>query len=251
VEAQHIHHPNRRERCSEQIGPLRHAGANQQATIAATLDCQSRAFGVLLFDQPLGSGNKIIEDILLFEFGSCPVPLLSILPPTAQICHRQDASHFHPCQPADRKLRGQRNVEAAVSIQQNWILAIFLQALLMGQEHGKTRAIFAIQKNLFGNIFARIEWDLAAPKLLTVTRRQVESVDAGGDGKTGKGIEGFQIGPLAAKSRCRTDPRQLKLRDERTLQRINDNLRLRVLQVAGQKHISHQADRAHDIFGLG
>ena len=89
-------------------GPLRHDRADQQSAVAAALDGQFVGPGVFVFDQPLGGGDEIVEDVLLLQFRAGLVPCLAIFAAAAQIRLGIDAAHLHPRHTADRKRRRQR-----------------------------------------------------------------------------------------------------------------------------------------------
>ena len=72
VEAQHVHHADGRQAGAEQVGPLRHARADEQAAVAAALDGQLVGLRVLVGDQPLGRGDEVVEDVLLLQLACRP-----------------------------------------------------------------------------------------------------------------------------------------------------------------------------------
>lgn len=91
MKSQHIHHTNGGQAGSIEIGALSHACTHEKSTVAASLNSKLRAHGVLVRNQPLGCGNKVIEDVLFFELCTGLVPLLTILAPAPQIWDRKDA----------------------------------------------------------------------------------------------------------------------------------------------------------------
>ena len=72
----------------------------------------------LLGDEPLGGRNEIIKDVLLLELRARLVPGLAVLAAAAEVRLGIDAAHLHPCQPAHRKHRQERDIETAIAVKQ-------------------------------------------------------------------------------------------------------------------------------------
>ena len=96
VVAQHVDNRHPAQHRSEQVRALHHAGGHQQPAVAAALYSQFQCAGVFVFNQPLGRGDKIIEDILLILQHPGPVPLFAILVAASQAGHSQHTTLFHP-----------------------------------------------------------------------------------------------------------------------------------------------------------
>src|SRR5262249_10565811 len=81
LEAEHVHDADRRQAGAEQVRPLRHDRADQQAAVAAALDGQLVGARVALLDEVLRRGDEVVEDVLLLQLGARLVPLPAVPPP--------------------------------------------------------------------------------------------------------------------------------------------------------------------------
>ena len=82
--AQHVHHANLWDGYAEEVGALRHAGTYQQSAVRTAHDGYLVVGGVFLADEPLGSPDEVVEDVLLLHLRTCQMPLLTILATAAQ-----------------------------------------------------------------------------------------------------------------------------------------------------------------------
>ena len=64
MKAQHIHDANAGQGGGEELWPLGHAGAYQQSSVGATTDGELGRGCVLVGDEPLGSSDEVVEDVL-------------------------------------------------------------------------------------------------------------------------------------------------------------------------------------------
>ncbi len=64
VEAEHVHDAHGGEAGPIEFGALGHAGADEQAAIAAALDGEFLGAGVVIRDEPFGGGDEVIKNIL-------------------------------------------------------------------------------------------------------------------------------------------------------------------------------------------
>ena len=85
AEAQHVHDADLRDGDPEELGTLVHDGAHQQTAVRASLNRQPGRRSVLLFDEPLGGGDEVVEDVLLLELHPLLVPLLTVFATTSDI----------------------------------------------------------------------------------------------------------------------------------------------------------------------
>ena len=120
----------------------------KQAAVGAALHRQLGRLGVAFLAQPLGDGDAIVEDVLLFELGAGPVPFLAVLAAAAEAGLHIHAAHLEPQQPADRERRRQRDVEPAVAVEQRRVVAVALQALLGRDEHRHLGPVLARDERL-------------------------------------------------------------------------------------------------------
>ena len=81
---------------SEQIGPLRHRRAHQQAAVGASTNGEAIGRGVVVVDEIFGGREKVVEDVLLLLEHGRLVPRLSVLVAAAQIGQREESALLHP-----------------------------------------------------------------------------------------------------------------------------------------------------------
>ena len=127
--AQHVHHADGRKRHGKEVGPLHHAGADEQAAVRTAGDRQLMRSGVFLVDQVFGGRDKVVEHVLLSGKHTRPVPPFPELAAAAQVRHRINAALLHQQHRQRRETRRQIDVETAVSVQVNGILSVPFQAL--------------------------------------------------------------------------------------------------------------------------
>jgi hypothetical protein len=65
VVAPHVQQRHLADHGAEQLGPLQHHRAHQQAAVAAALDAQVRGLVTPLRDQVLGHGREVVVALLL------------------------------------------------------------------------------------------------------------------------------------------------------------------------------------------
>ena len=68
--AQHVHDTHLGDGDTEQVGTLRHAGSDEQSAIGTADDGEAVLGGVALADEPLGSGDEVVEHVLLLHLGA-------------------------------------------------------------------------------------------------------------------------------------------------------------------------------------
>ena len=92
----------------EELGALRDRGADEEAAVRAAADGRGARGDVhLSFDEVLGRGDEVVEDVLLLEEHPGLVPLLAVLAAAAQVRDRVDAAALEP--------REERRAEARAS----------------------------------------------------------------------------------------------------------------------------------------
>ena len=132
VEAQHVHDADGRQARAEQVRPLRHARADQQAAVAAALDRQlARAACTCSSISHSAAAMKSSKTFCFCSFVPAWCHSSPYSPPPRRFADRVDAAHLQPRQPADREARRQRDVEAAVAVEQRRVVAVELEALLV------------------------------------------------------------------------------------------------------------------------
>ena len=94
VEAEHVHDADGGQGGAEEVGALGHAGADEQAAVAAAADGELGALVYLFGDQPLGGGDEVVEDVLLVQLGAGLVPVLAVLAAAAEVGARRRRRPF-------------------------------------------------------------------------------------------------------------------------------------------------------------
>ena len=251
VVAQHIHHAHGGNRRAEQLGSLGHRRADQQAAVAAAPDSQPVRGCVTVVDQPLGRGQEIVEDVLLVRLHPGLVPAASVLAAPAQIRHGVQSAALHPDQIADRKTRGQRNVEPAVAVQNGLPTARRTRAAAVRQEHRYSRAVPALEKHLLRYVIRRIERQLRAAEHGTLARRHFVPEDRDRRGKAGEPVERLSVRLPPAKPAGRTDAGQRDFAQPAAVQLEHLDPRRSVLQVGHKKAVPDDARAADHLLRLG
>src|SRR6185295_14207708 len=118
-----------------------------------------------------------VEDVLLLELGSSEVPVLAVFAAAPEVRDREQAPSLHPDQVADVEVRRDRDVEAAVAVEEDGRAAVLLPALPAGQEHRHLRAVLARVEDLAGFVGVGIETELGLAEDRARSRAEVVAVD--------------------------------------------------------------------------
>src|SRR5207245_11571729 len=81
---------------AEEVRPLGHGSANEQAAVAAARDGQLRNVCVLVGGEVFRCRDEIVENSLFFFEHSCAVPFLAKFPAAAQIGFRKNSAMLDP-----------------------------------------------------------------------------------------------------------------------------------------------------------
>src|SRR5690606_10014560 len=128
------HHSNRREARSKEIRSLCFAGTDQQPPVASPLNRQFFRLCVLVSDEPFRSGNEVIKNVLLVQFGPGEMPLFAVFPTSSQVRQDKYPPHFHPRQPADGEGRSHGDRKPTIAVQQRRTVSIERNPLLVRDE---------------------------------------------------------------------------------------------------------------------
>ncbi len=102
--AHHVEQRRRADDGAEEVGPLGHRRADEQAAVGAAADGQlARACVQPSADEPLGRGVEVVEDVLLVAEHAVAVPLLALLAAAAQVGDRVDAAGLDPGEDGGRE----------------------------------------------------------------------------------------------------------------------------------------------------
>ena len=202
VVAQHVHHSHLWHCGTPQVGTLVHDGSHEQTAVAATVASNLALAGIALSDEPLGSGDEVVEDVLLRHLGARLVPLFAILATATQVGVGTDASLVNHGKWCARIAEAwvHRHVEAAISVEEHWSLAVLLHALLVDEEHGNLSAVLAGVEHLLGDVVLGIERHLGLEERSGLASAGVVAVDGAGEGVGGEVVEHLAALVLAAEA---------------------------------------------------
>ena len=155
--AEHIHHTYLRDRYTEQVGTLCHAGTYQQTTVGTSYNGDFIFIRIFLVDQIFGSRDEIIEYVLFLHFSSGYVPVFTVFTTTAQVYLCVDTPIFEEWNAHGAEARVEADAEATVSVEEYRVFAVFLQIFLISKEHRNFYAVFAGEEYLFGHKIVRVE----------------------------------------------------------------------------------------------
>ena len=79
VIAQHVEHAHTRQRHLEEIWALCRHRPDQETTVGSAAHRKSLFTRVALVDEKFGCGDKVVEDVLLLQFGADNVPCFAVL----------------------------------------------------------------------------------------------------------------------------------------------------------------------------
>ena len=171
--AQHVHHAYGRQCYRVQVGPLGHAGSDEQAAVRSAGDRQLLLRRVFVVDQVLGRRDEVVEYVLLVGEHAGPVPFLAVFAATSKVHHGIDSALFHQQHAQRREAGRQADVESAVAVQVSRIVAVELHILAVYQKHRDGRAVLAVEKDLFGCEPVRIELQIGSFEHARLARSDV------------------------------------------------------------------------------
>src|SRR5262245_57573395 len=90
---------------AKKVRALGQGGPDQEAPVAPTFNRQSRRARIAAIDEELGTGQKVIEDILLASQVSATMPVFSVLAAAAQVGNGDHASPIEPDTAGDTEAR--------------------------------------------------------------------------------------------------------------------------------------------------
>ena len=254
--AKHVEHANLGNAHLEEVGTLSHTSSHEQSTIASALDGEIVLGGVLLVDEILGSRDEIVKHVLLLQLCACHVPILAILTATTQHSMHVDAATLHERNHVGEVEGIVGDVEAAVAVEQQRVLAVELKALLIGDKERGACAVLACVELHLGGVVLRAEAHLGSVEHAALARSHVVAIDRGGHSVGGEGVEHFLLTTLAA-DRGRTEGGELNLGETLALGGVGVEMCavvLGILQyhaVVGKYHIlEHTLTLGHNLAPL-
>ena len=208
VEAQHVHHADSGQRRCEQVGPLIHHRADEQAAIGPPLDCETVSRCDVLGDQIFAGRDEIVEHVLLVRPPAGIVPGLAIFAAAADVRDREDAAHVDPGQPA--RLEGGRggDIEPAISVEQGRVRPAAIEIAPAHEEHRDPRPVLRIVEDLRDFVIARIIGKRRLGEHGALPGRAVIAIDRPRPVVAGEGVEGLARSRMPAKAAGAADPGQ-------------------------------------------
>ncbi len=236
VEAQHVHDAHLRYGNPEELRTLVHHRAHQQTAVRSALNRQPRRRGVLLVDEPLGRGDKVVEDVLLLELHPLLVPLFAVFATATDIRRRVNEALLENREAGGAERRRLHDVEATVRIKERGIVPVELEPLAMDEKHWNPCTVLARIEHLrrLERIVA-IAGDLRPTEDGAPARRDVVAVDRGGHVQRVEGVEHEWRVVGAAEPARAAGPWQRYLVLERAVQPVDVRTGHHVLQVGGKQ----------------
>lgn len=124
LEADHVHDTDGREACAEEAGALGEAGTDEEAAIGSSGDGELRGGGVFFGNEVFGAGDEVIEDVLLFQFHSGLVPVLTVFATSAKVGDYVDAAHVEPGDGGGGVAGKDGDIEPTVGVEIGGVLAV-------------------------------------------------------------------------------------------------------------------------------
>ena len=130
--------------------------ADEQPAIRAAADGDALRPGPAGRRQPPEAGGEIVEDVLLVREPAGVVPRLAVLPSAAQRGDREQAAALHPGEPLGLEHRPDRDVEAAVAVEERRDVAVGLDVAAAGEEQRDAGAVVRCHEDLLGDEVVRV-----------------------------------------------------------------------------------------------
>ena len=116
VIAQHVEYANTRQRHLKEVGALCRHRTDQETAVGSAADGKPLFTGVSLIDEKFGCGDKVIEDVLLLQFGAGIVPGFPVLAAAADVGYCVHAAHLEPGCDRATEARADADIEATVGV---------------------------------------------------------------------------------------------------------------------------------------
>ena len=248
--AEHVHHAHRGNADAKEVGTLRHASTDEQSAIAATDDGEVGRTGVFLLDQILSSSDEVVEDVLLLHLRTRLVPSLAILAAATERSLGIDATALQERDAGSGERGIHRDIETAVGIEIDRVLAVEFQALLVGDEERYARTVLAGVEHLLGLILAELEVDLGHGIGLQRVGGAVILIDRPGLREGGKADEAL-LAVLVAADAGAANARKAYLLLHLAVEVIDIDVAAGVLLVAHIEFAADDVGAIDHVFALG
>ncbi len=151
MEPEHVHHPDLGDRRTEQLGVLGDAGTDKEPAVRPPTDANAVSAGPVRCGEPSRDGGEVVEDVLLVGEAAGIVPLAAVLPAAAQRRHGEQAAALHEREPLDLEGGADRDLEAAIPVEEGWHVAGRRDVAAVGQEDGESGAVVGRHERLRGH----------------------------------------------------------------------------------------------------
>ena len=194
-------------------------------------------FGARIFivNQKFSRRDKIVKDVLLFQFRAGFVPSFAVFRAAAQVGNGINAAHFHPNHPRNRKSGRLRNIETAVTIKQSRVVAVEFDAFFVDDKHRHGCSVFAFVFDLFDFVIIPVDIDFRLAEKFTFARFHIVTVNCWRCVVARIAIKSFCFVTLSAKTSRRTDSRKFYFADKFSFEVVNSELRVSVFQIIQDK----------------
>ena len=178
------------------------------------------------------------------------MPLLAELAAAAQIGDRVDAAHLEPHQPADAERRRERDVEAAVAVEQRRMAAVELDVLAVHDEHRDLGAVLAREEDLLGLVGREIGGKLGPVDLAPLAARDRHPIDRLGLSEGLEREERLVVLPTVGETVGGAERRQVDEPDLAAVRVPDLDARGRVVEVLDDEVAAHGRHRLEHGLGL-
>src|SRR5262249_4040572 len=165
--------------------------------ITGSLDRELSGTRVVLLDEPLGCGNKIVKDILLLAEHARAVPRFPKLAPSAKVRNSEYTALFHPEGRRPTEERSLAGIETTVAGQQRRVGSVELQSLAVDEKHRNTSLVLRIVPDLLHLELVTVNGNLHPCPEVLFPARHVVAVNRQRSGERRETVEGFTAGPAS------------------------------------------------------
>ena len=196
VVPEHIHDPRGGKGDSEEVRPLRHDRADQEASVGGARDSDVLGRGVPLFDQELRGGDEVFEALRFVQEHPSPVPPLSVLGTAPDAGYGVDSACVGNDEVGGVEERGRGDGEASVSGEVDGPFPVLGKTPPVDQEEGDLSPILALVEELLGFVLGGVEGCAGGEEGGGTACGRVVEVLYGGVGVGGEVVEELSVLPL-------------------------------------------------------
>ena len=180
------------------------------------------------------------------------MPFLAVLAAAPHVSRGINDALLQQRQTQRTKARIVGDVESAVTVKKRWVVAVELNAFLVGKEHWHTRAVFAVVEDLFHFIIVSFEaGNLNSAKHGRFLRRDVVLINRWRRIERSETVKDELVVVAPAKTTGRTQPRQNNFVLQFAIETINIGARRDIFQIGREYFASSSAGRLQRFRFLG